>query len=103
MAEQHPKMQISLARQQLDAVSRELQRATMLTSGKKKEALQYLQQRLANGSLQATLKRGYTILQNPHGRILERSVDALKEKVIRARFQDGEINLDVRHPGKKSE
>ncbi|NBB78006.1 MAG: exodeoxyribonuclease VII large subunit [Verrucomicrobia bacterium] len=98
IAEQHPKTRISMARQQLDAASRQLQRATALTSERKKEALQYLQQRLANGSLQATLKRGYTILQNPDGTILERSVDALKESAVRARFQDGEIDLDVRHP-----
>ena len=99
MAEHHPKTQLSMAKQHLDTASRQLQRATVLTSGRKNEALQYLQQRLANSSLQATLKRGYTILQNPEGGILERSVDALKENAIRARFQDGEIDLDVRHPG----
>lgn len=103
MAEQHPKTQISMARQHLETASRRLQRATVLTSGRKKEALQHLQQRLANGSLQATLKRGYTILQNPDGRILERSGDAAKENVIRARFQDGEIDLEVRHPGNATE
>lgn len=100
IAEQHPKTQISVARQQLDTASQQLQRATAETTKRKQEALQSMQQRLANGSLQATLKRGYTILQSTDGRILEHSADAMKENAIRARFQDGEIDLSVRHTQK---
>lgn len=102
-AEQHPKTRIFVARQHLNSASRQLQRATLETTKRKKEALRYLQQRLDNGSLQATLKRGYTILQSPDGRILQRSDEALKENAVRARFQDGEIDLDVRHPDESSQ
>lgn len=99
-AEQHPKTRISVAQQHLTSASRQLQRAGVETAKRKKEALHNLQHRLDNGSLQATLKRGYTILQSQDGRILQRSDEALKENAVRARFQDGELDLDVRHPRK---
>lgn len=97
IAEHHPKTQISVAQQSLETASRRLERAAALTSKRKHEALQNLRQRLANGSLQATLKRGYTILQSENGRIIQHSAEALKENVLRARLHDGEIKLGVLH------
>lgn len=100
IAEQHPRTQISVAGQHLEAASHRLQRASAVATSKKEETLNYLQQRLANGSLQASLKRGFAILQSTDGRILQHSAEALKESAIRARLQDGEIDLDVRQTEK---
>ncbi len=97
IAEHHPKTRISVAQQSLESAFHRLERATALTHKQKRDALQYLRQRLANGSLQATLKRGYTILQSENGRIIQHSAEALKETVIRARLYDGEVKLSVRH------
>jgi exodeoxyribonuclease VII large subunit len=98
LAEQHPKTQISLARQHLETASRQLHRAMLVTEGRKRETLEHLEQRLANSSLQATLKRGYAVLQSEDGRIFAHSAEALKEKKLQARLQDGVVDLDVRPP-----
>ena len=93
IAEQHPKGRIGIACQQLKDFSRRLERAKVLTASKNTEKLQSLKHRLENGSLQATLQRGYAIIQNRDNTIIDRASLAKKEPRLKARFHDGEITL----------
>jgi exodeoxyribonuclease VII large subunit len=97
IAKQHPRTRIGIACQHLKDFSRRLERARDLTASKKAEKIQNLQHRLKNGSLQATLKRGYVIIQNKDGSIIDRASLAMKESRLNARFHDGEITLKNDH------
>jgi exonuclease VII large subunit len=93
IVQQHPKTRIGIAYQHLKDFSRRLERAKVLIASKNTEKLQSLHQRLENGSLQATLQRGYVMIKNSDGIIIDRASLALKEPQLSARFQDGEITL----------
>jgi exonuclease VII large subunit len=93
IAEQHPKTRIGIACQHLKDFSRRLERAKVLIASKNREKLQSLRHRLENGSLQATLMRGYVMIKNSDGNIIDRASLAKKELQLKARFQDGEIKL----------
>ena len=93
IVEQHPKTRIGIACQHLKDFSRRLERAKVLIASKNTEKLQSLQHRLENGSLQATLQRGYVMIKNSNGIIIDRASLAQKERQLKARFQDGEIVL----------
>tara|TARA_B100000989_G_scaffold183051_1_gene137687 strand:+ start:1536 stop:2891 length:1356 start_codon:yes stop_codon:yes gene_type:complete len=93
IVEQHPKTRIGIAYQHLKDFSRRLERARILITSRNREKLQSLQQRLENGSLQATLQRGYVIIKNSDGIIIDRVSLAQKEPQLKALFQDGEIAL----------
>ena len=70
IVEQHPKTRIGIAYQHIKDFSRRLERAKVLIASKNREKLQNLQHRLGNGSLQATLQRGYVMIKNSDGNIL---------------------------------
>lgn len=93
IAEQHPKTRIGIAQQHLEDFARRLERATQLATAHQEEKLQTLQHRLENGSLQATLQRGYAVIQNADGAIIDRASNARKERKLKARFHDGEVDL----------
>jgi len=93
IAEQHPKTRLGIASQHLADFSRRLERATDLAASKKADKILSLKQRLDNGSLQATLHRGYAVIQNKNGKIIDRASLAKEETELKARFQDGEITL----------
>ncbi len=93
ITKQHPKTRIGIAFQHLKDFSRRLEHAKDLTAFKKKEKLQSLHHRLENGSLHATLQRGYAMIQNRDGNIIDRVSLAKKESQLKARFHDGEITL----------
>jgi exodeoxyribonuclease VII large subunit len=93
MAEQHPKTRIGIAQQHLKDCSRRLERASKLAATYKSEKVQTLQHRLENGSLQATLQRGYAVMQSSDGQIIDRAATAQKESKLTARFHDGEVSL----------
>ena len=93
ITEQHPKMRIGIGHQHLKDFSRRLERATNASATHKNDCLQALKHRLENGSLQATLQRGYAVIQNTDGTIIERAAIARKNSTLRARFHDGEIRL----------
>ena len=93
IVEQHPKTRIGIAYQSLKYFSRRLERTKILIASKNGEKLQSLQHRLENGSLQATLQRGYAMIQNRDGDIIDRASLAKKESQLKARFHDGEITL----------
>lgn len=93
IAEQHPKTRLGMADQHLTDCSRRLERATQLAKTEKTDHIQSLKHRLENGSLQATLQRGYAVIQNSEGKIIDRASLAQKESKLKARFHDGEITL----------
>lgn len=93
--QQHPKLRLELARQRITTNTIRLHRTTKQNLQAQHEALLYLRKRLANSSLKATLDRGYAILQADDGRILPDTESAAKEKLIRARLRDGEIQLQL--------
>ena len=93
IAGQHPKSQIGISRQHLLDFERRLTRASELSTQQKAESLKHLGQRLSNGSLQATLQRGFAVMQAADGRILDRAAKAAQEEILTARFADGEVRL----------
>ena len=93
ITQQHPKTRISVACQHIKDFSRRLEYAKDLTASKKREKLQNLHHRLENGSLQATLKRGYALIQNKDNTTIDSALLAKKELQLKARFHDGEIIL----------
>jgi exodeoxyribonuclease VII large subunit len=93
IAEQHPKTRIGIACQHLKDFSRRLERAKVLIASKNREKLQSLQRRLENGSLQATLLRGYVMVKNSDGIVIDSASLAKKEPQLKAHFRDGEIKL----------
>jgi exodeoxyribonuclease VII large subunit len=93
IAEQHPKTRIGIACQHLKDFSRRLERAKVLIASKNREKLQSLQRRLENGSLQATLLRGYVMIKNSDGIVIDSASLAKKEPQLKAHFRDGEIKL----------
>jgi exodeoxyribonuclease VII large subunit len=93
LLQQHPKLRLELAQQKLQADATRLRRATGQNLQIHRGALEYLTKRLENSSLNATLDRGYAILQAEDGRILPDKKAAAGEKSIRARLRDGEIQL----------
>ena len=98
IAEQHPKTRLGIADQHLTNSARRLKRATAQATAQKKEKLEALEHRLDNGSLQASLQRGYAVVQNSKGKIIDRAALAEKEATLKARFIDGEIQLRTEPP-----
>lgn len=93
ITEQHPKTRIGMAGQTLGDLSRRLERSVTWARAEKLAKIQALKKRLDNGSLQATLRRGYALIQNTEGRIIDCAEMAGKETTLKARFHDGEIRL----------
>lgn len=95
LAERHPRNRISLERQSLDNLERRLHRAVLATAHSKKEHLLNLQKRLENSNLQSTLRRGYAILRDNEGNIIDSVQKGKTHDQLTARLQDGELPLKV--------
>ncbi|CAA6692850.1 MULTISPECIES: exodeoxyribonuclease VII large subunit [unclassified Lentimonas] len=95
LAEHHPRIKISLARQALENLDRRLSRASKVDMHTKREHLLHLQKRLENGSLNATLKRGFAILQTTDGAIISSAESGKAEDQLTARLNDGDLTLKV--------
>ncbi|HAV14579.1 MAG TPA: exodeoxyribonuclease VII large subunit [Opitutae bacterium] len=96
LSEHHPRVKLQLASQSLRTLEHQLLQAVKVCVSAKKEHLSHLQKRHENGDLNATLKRGYTVLQDPKGTIIDSAQTAQEESELIARFHDGQINLEVR-------
>lgn len=94
----HPKHQIGLIRQSLQHQEARLSQLTRSRLLSKKQSLQHQAHRLKNGSLQATLQRGYSILEDGEGRILDCVAKARSAGSLRARLKDGRIDLTAVDP-----
>lgn len=99
----HPKHRLELARQQVESNQQRLKRASGQTLQARADALTHLSRRLENSSLNATLKRGYAVLQTEEGRILPDKESAARETSLQARLRDGLLRLhpDSKTPGEK--
>lgn len=93
LSEQHPKTRIGMAGQLLGDFSRRLARAVDLDRSQKQDKVQTLRKRLDNGSLQATLRRGFAMVRNTEGRVIDHAAAAQEERALKIRFHDGEISL----------
>ncbi|MEN8660863.1 MAG: exodeoxyribonuclease VII large subunit [Lentimonas sp.] len=96
LAEHHPRVQLQLAAQTLKTLQHQLEQSVKVNASTKSEHLAHLQTRLENSSLNATLKRGYSVLKNTQGGIVDSAKTAKAAKELTARFHDGEVDLDVR-------
>ncbi|MGB0335092.1 MAG: exodeoxyribonuclease VII large subunit [Opitutales bacterium] len=93
VAERHPRTRIRFAYDSLEDTTRRLERASARAGRDKQDLLDQLQHRLSNGSLQASLKRGFAVIQSQDGHIIDSAGKAGKESLLSARFHDGEIEL----------
>lgn len=95
LAKHHPRNRISLAYQSLKNLEHNLARAVQTTVHSKKEHLLHLQKRLENNSFQATLQRGYAILKDSEGAIVDSVQKAKTNDPITAHLKDGKLPLKV--------
>ncbi|MDQ8194610.1 exodeoxyribonuclease VII large subunit [Coraliomargarita sp. SDUM461004] len=93
ITEQHPKTRLGIAAQHLSDYSRRLERATKFSLVQNKDRINALQHRLNNGSLQATMRRGFAVLQNTEGTLIDSAALARQESRLKASFHDGELHL----------
>ena len=95
LAEHHPRNRIGLASQSLGNLKHGLRRALQVAVHSKKEHMLHLQKRLENSSLKATLRRGYAVLKDNEGTIIDSADKGLEHDRITAYLQDGELPLKV--------
>jgi len=93
LARAHPKGPIKMAAHHLGDFERRLKHALKTGHALKATQLKTLEKRLSNGSLQATLRRGFTVIQDEKGSIIDSAEAAQKEATLKARFHDGELKL----------
>ena len=68
---------MSLAKQSTSELRHRLQREVQIQLSHQNEQLDYLSKRLENSSLNATLQRGYALLQSQDGRIIDSAAQDL--------------------------
>lgn len=89
----HPSTRIQLAQQELDASKHRLDQGLHASLRHQTEHLEHLAKRLENSGLQATLKRGYSILSAQDGRIIDSSKKIPQNEPLSAKFHDGKATL----------
>lgn len=89
----HPRMRLQLAKQKIASGGARLELAARQNLKARNGEIEHFSKRLENGSLNATLRRGYAVLQAVDGRILPDAASVTSEDSIRARLKDGEVEL----------
>ena len=95
LVEYHPRNKIRLADQALGNLEYRLKRTVQITVRSKKEKVLHLQKRLDNSSLRTTLKRGFVILKDIEGTIIDSTRKGKKHDQVTAYLQDGELSLEI--------
>ncbi|MGJ8651573.1 MAG: exodeoxyribonuclease VII large subunit [Opitutaceae bacterium] len=95
LVEHHPRLKLKIADYTLNDLHRRLDRATDVKIRQQQEHVQHLETRLKNSSLQATLQRGYAIMQKPDQTIVSSAETAREESQLTARFHDGEVDITI--------
>ncbi len=91
----HPRIRIRLAQQSMLNANNRLKLATSHALKQQAEQIDGLGKRLTNGSLNATLRRGYAILSQTGGPILTSAEATRSSHTVTARFHDGNVDLKV--------
>ena len=93
LVENHPRAQLALFRQNLRDRRRRLERASADALHNHRRNLDYLAKRLDNSSLNASLRRGFAILEGDDGTVLRSAAEASRAERLRARMHDGAVRL----------
>jgi exodeoxyribonuclease VII large subunit len=95
LAAQHPGRPLALLRQRLDSLAQRLPRAIQQQLHNQQQQLQALVQTLQVVSPLATLSRGYSILLDEHGRAIRSAQQTRPGQRLRARLDEGTLELRV--------
>jgi exodeoxyribonuclease VII large subunit len=101
LAEHHPRAQLKFYTQTLSNHGRRLQKAIEVDLQGKQKQLSYLDKRHSNSSLQASLHRGFALLEKPDGSIVSQIGTVHTDDTLTARLSDGKIQLKVTHTDAK--
>lgn len=93
--EHHPRTRVSLAKLSTRELKHRLEREVQIQLGHQREQLEYLQKRLQNSSLNATMQRGYVVMQAENGSIIDTVAKTSTGQKLRARFHDGSTDVKV--------
>ncbi len=90
----HPRNRIALNAQGIESFRHRLHAIPHALLARKQEYCEQLKHRLENTSFQATLQRGYVLLKNPEGKLIDSLAALQPEPEIVAKFHDGETTLE---------
>ncbi|ADE54127.1 exodeoxyribonuclease VII large subunit [Coraliomargarita akajimensis] len=93
LAQHHPATRTELARQQLKNLQHRLRQGVGTPLARKSDRISHLAKRLENGNLQATLKRGYSLISNKDGDIIDSRAKLPDNEAVTVRFHDGKAKL----------
>lgn len=93
IATHHPRNRLQLVQGRLKAITHRFTQSQRVQLHAQAERLEQLHHRLESNSVQATLQRGYALIQRPEGTIVDSAQQAAKEVTLTARFHDGSVQL----------
>ena len=89
----HPEARLQLLNEKVENRSSRMSRAVQISLKYHKQILVGHQKRLKNNDIHATLRRGYSILQDESGTILESAASVENSSSIIAKMKDGEVTI----------
>jgi len=89
----HPAERVRSARTSLEATKQRLTRGVAVQREQRRKHLGHLAHRLENGSLASGLRRGFAVLKDAEGGVLDRAAKARRARRIVASLHDGELRL----------
>ncbi len=96
LAKYNPDSRILAASDRLNDTQRRLNQALTNGFNQKKQQLEHAKHRLKNGSLPATLKRGYAFVEKMDGSILDTANKTAAEKKATLNFFDGKVPILIK-------
>ncbi|MEM1222739.1 MAG: exodeoxyribonuclease VII large subunit [Verrucomicrobiota bacterium] len=96
LSKHHPRNHILLAQARIEDHSRRLQRATKVALEKRKSKLEQLRKRFDNNGINATLKRGYSILKTSEGELIGKAIGQKAGDRLMAQLRDGVLDVEVK-------
>jgi len=96
LTEHNPRNLLKMSAQHTADLDRRLQQAVIVNMSRHNRQMGYLEKRLSNSSVQATLNRGYALLQKSDGDIVTDTGQVQKGDAVSARLSDGQIQLEVK-------
>ncbi|MEM7790072.1 MAG: exodeoxyribonuclease VII large subunit [Verrucomicrobiota bacterium] len=102
LSSHHPRNHILLARARVEEHAGRLQRATKVALEKRRSRLSQLHKRFDNNGINATLRRGYSILKTREGELIEETRGRQKGDQLTAQLRDGNLDVEVKYVNKTS-